>query len=295
MHAIDWVDLPTDTKERTVLTHGQIGVPGVRVFGYDVTTHAKSPLMLHFHRNCFELTYIAKGSICFSSGEHLYNLSGGDLFLTQPNEVHNTGEVPLSLHRMFWIQLDVSDPNGFLYLQEKEAARIITALSAVKNHVVTLDTDTTCKILEGVFGCFYGNDNSRKYEGAALLVLFLYRVLSSAEKTRFSLTPDIGRAVNYVLDHIEDPLSIEQLASISLLSASRFKQKFKEQMGITPRDFVNKQKVKGAQELLAEGKNITETAMELGFSSSSYFSVVFKRFTNDTPLQYTKSIQKKRR
>lgn len=288
MDAIDWVDFPVDTKERTVMTDGQVAVPGIKLFGRHDTNRAISPLNPHFHKDCFEFTYIVKGSALFSVGEHAFNLSGGDLFITQMNEIHDTGALPLPLHKMFWMQLDASNPNAFLYLQQDEAATLIHELSHLKAHVITMNETETNNLLYAVFQLFHQVDTSKHRQGAALLTFFLYRVIEQSLLTEFKLTPDIGRAINYVLDNITENIALEQLAKISLLSVSRFKQKFKSQIGSTPREFINSEKVRCAKTLLLEGENITDVAMEFGFSSSSYFSVVFKQFTSFSPLNYVK-------
>lgn len=293
MKAIDWVDFPVDTKERTVLTDGQVGIPGIKLFGRHNTNRALSPLQLHFHRNCFEFTYIVKGNAMFSLDRQAFNLSGGDLFITQMNEVHDTGTLPLPLHKMFWMQLDGSNPEVFLHLERNEAARLIEMLSHLKTHVITMDENETSNLLDTIFRLFLQVDSYKRHEGAALLTFFLYRVLERSEQTEFKLTPDIGRAVNYVLDNITENLDLEQLARVSLLSVSRFKQKFKSQMGSTPREFINSEKVRCAKGMLLEGVCIMDVAMELGFSSSSYFSVVFKQFTSFTPARYVKKCRNK--
>jgi AraC-like DNA-binding protein len=77
------------------------------------------------------------------------------------------------------------------------------------------------------------------------------------------------------------------LAEDAGLSLSRFKTKFKAQIGIAPHEFILRCKVEAAKKfLLEENRNVTNTAMELGFSSSQYFATVFKRFTQQTPLEF---------
>ena len=129
-----------------------------------------------------------------------------------------------------------------------------------------------------------------RMQGAQLLAFFLYSVLEHSESAGFRLTPDIGRAVNTIMDHLQEELTLEELAREAALSVSRFKQKFKQQMGQSPRSFINCQKVEAAKRLLAEGVSVTETAMELGFSSSSYFSTVFRRYTTLSPRQFAESV-----
>ncbi|MFQ9872255.1 MAG: helix-turn-helix domain-containing protein [Oscillospiraceae bacterium] len=68
---------------------------------------------------------------------------------------------------------------------------------------------------------------------------------------------------------------------------SRFKQQFKEQVGVAPREYINNCRIEAAKELLSTREMpITQVALELNFSSSSYFSAVFKQITGMTPTQY---------
>ena len=68
-----------------------------------------------------------------------------------------------------------------------------------------------------------------------------------------------------------------------------FSYKFKRQLGTSPRNFINQQKIEQAKILLLEKMSITDVAMYLGFTSSSYFSTVFKKFTLYTPSEYIKN------
>lgn len=129
-----------------------------------------------------------------------------------------------------------------------------------------------------------------RMQGTHLLGYFLYHVVECAEIPRFLITPDIGRAIDYIFQHLSENLPMEELARIALLSESRFKQKFKMEMGTSPRDFVNFHKVEAAKNLLLEGHSVTDVAMELSFSSSNYFSSVFRRYTSFSPTQYAQSM-----
>ena len=46
---------------------------------------------------------------------------------------------------------------------------------------------------------------------------------------------------------------------------------------------MNHKKIQRAKELLVQGESVTGTAMQLGFNTSDYFSVVFKRYTSLSP------------
>lgn len=106
------------------------------------------------------------------------------------------------------------------------------------------------------------------------------------------LTPEIYRALNFIYDHIYLDISLENLAACSGLSVSQFKVRFKQEVGISPRSFINMQKVEAAKSMLLEGLSKTETALQLGFNTSSYFAAVFKKYTFYTPSEYVRSKNK---
>ena len=66
-------------------------------------------------------------------------------------------------------------------------------------------------------------------------------------------------------------------------STSRFKVRFKEQVGLPPAEYAIRRKVERAREWLKQGKSVTDVAFDLGFSTSQYFAITFKRITNQRP------------
>ena len=97
------------------------------------------------------------------------------------------------------------------------------------------------------------------------------------------VTPDIRRVRERIEAGLDQPLTVEGLAEVAGLSASRFKVKFKEQTGLPPAEYVIRRKVERARELLGQGRSVTDVAFDLGFSTSQYFATTFKRITNLRP------------
>ena len=80
---------------------------------------------------------------------------------------------------------------------------------------------------------------------------------------------------------------VPQMAALVNLSESRFKQKFKQATGIPPAEFTVREKIRESQTLLKDpARTVTSIAMELGFSSSQHFSVLFRKYTGLSPIQY---------
>ena len=86
-----------------------------------------------------------------------------------------------------------------------------------------------------------------------------------------------------------EKLTLEYLSEIAGYSLSRFKIKFKENIGTSPAEFITMQKIEYAKAvLLQKPESITNLALSLGFSSSNYFSYVFRKYTGRTPSEYRK-------
>lgn len=283
-HAINWKDDYTNTKYRKVLTKEYLGIPGLQLFGKQIRTSATESLPPHFHQNCYEIVYITSGNPSFFVQGKNYHLSGGDVFITKPDQIHSTNSVPVTLSEMYWMQIELDPDSSFLFLNQDAIVTLRNKLSALTCPKITTDGDWIKMLFSKAFQAAASGDNPQLI--SQYLSLLLYMILDFSEKTTFKLTPDIGRAVNYILDHIEEPLSFDNLAKISALSVSQFKQKFKKQMGIAPRQFINLQKIEYSKELLQEGYSIQEISEMLNFVSNSYFTTVFKKFNSCTPSEY---------
>ena len=122
---------------------------------------------------------------------------------------------------------------------------------------------------------------------ASHLLLFLNQLATISTDTH-TLSREIYNALNFIYDHIESDISIDDLAKCSMLSVPQFKVRFKQEVGISPRSFINMQKIELAKQMLLEGSSKTQIALSLGFNTSSYFSAVFKRYTFCTPSEYVK-------
>ena len=89
-------DLPTDF------------LPGLTHFGAMHNRQAIPALDDHVHSGAMEICYVHSGTACFEVNNREYHLSGGDIFLTFPDEPHSTGHSALGLMTLYWrgVRLD---------------------------------------------------------------------------------------------------------------------------------------------------------------------------------------------
>ncbi len=98
---------------------------------------------------------------------------------------------------------------------------------------------------------------------------------------------DINRAVLFIYKNISKKIVVEDLAWQANLSLPQFNRVFKQVTQRTPNEYVKYVRLERAKVLLKEGKlDLTEVALECGFSSSSYFSHCFIEGEGITPKMY---------
>jgi AraC-like DNA-binding protein len=99
----------------------------------------------------------------------------------------------------------------------------------------------------------------------------------------------IAFAVQYIREHLHEDISIEDLCQKACLSRPHFFRCFKNELGFTPTDFINRSRIERAkQQLRQPGMSITDVCYAVGFNSLSYFNRVFKKITGLSPQQYQK-------
>lgn len=115
----------------------------------------------------------------------------------------------------------------------------------------------------------------------------IYNLLNELRNKDYSKV--VNEALNYIKDNYKsDELSLENVSKYVNLSGSWLSTKFKDEVGIGVSDYINNIRIQKAMQLFDEEKDymVYEIAEEVGFSSSQYFSKMFKQFTGVTPNQY---------
>ena len=93
--------------------------------------------------------------------------------------------------------------------------------------------------------------------------------------------------LHYIHDHLDERIEMDTLSRKAYLSRNMFFKWFREQFGISPLEYVNRERMKLAKQLLAGGKHAVSTvAMQCGFSDTNYFVRLFKKMEGITPGEY---------
>lgn len=104
----------------------------------------------------------------------------------------------------------------------------------------------------------------------------------------------IHKLKQYISDHSQEDISLESLSSLVELSPIYISKMFKEKLGVNYIDFLTQCRMEKAKVLLTDSnKSIKEITFEVGYHDPNYFSKVFKKMCDMTPVEYRKSLLRK--
>lgn len=278
------------SNERKIVDFRPLGFRDVMVLGRFSYAAAHEPLEQHSHGDMIEIVYLDEGSQPYVSEGKEYLLRGGDVFVSLPREKHGSGPSPLGRGRLYWMLIHASPSRErFLGLPPSEGQELIKSFLDIRAR--QFKGRRLLKFyLENIFRAHDEVDAPmRTVQLKNWMLRFLLDVLDdSAIHEKKQISSPITRVQQFVDEHLcEQSPSLQELADMASLSLSRFKVRFKEEVGITPGNYITMRKVEQAKtQLLFPDPSITDVAFGLGFSSSQYFATAFKRYTGMTPQQY---------
>jgi AraC family transcriptional regulator len=120
-----------------------------------------------------------------------------------------------------------------------------------------------------------------------------YTVLGAEPESQRGGLPirQLRKIEDYIGERLAEEISVETLAELVELSASHFAHVFKETTGMTPLQFVTRQRITRAQQLIRETKrSLIDVGLEVGYSSPSHFAQVFRRVVGVTPTDFRSSL-----
>jgi AraC family transcriptional regulator len=90
--------------------------------------------------------------------------------------------------------------------------------------------------------------------------------------------------IDYINAHLDDDLSLTELAAIVQISPHYFSHLFKQSMRMSPHQYVIRCRVERAKNYLLQGNaSIAEVAYKVGFANQSHLNRHFKRLLGVTP------------
>ncbi|MGU7771860.1 helix-turn-helix domain-containing protein [Burkholderia sp. MR1-5-21] len=123
------------------------------------------------------------------------------------------------------------------------------------------------------------------------LIVRLVDAAPSLRGRRHALAPKMAaRVIDYIEDHLDQRLTLSELAALAAISVPHFKVLFRETLGMPVHQYIVQRRVERAKALLLEGRlSISQVALEAGFAHPSHMANWMNRLLGATPGEIARS------
>jgi AraC-like DNA-binding protein len=178
-----------------------------------------------------------------------------------------------------WQALFELGPSASTARQEHERLQLALPELSYNVGILTAMQEDYQNRLDGWQASLYGH--------FLVLVTALCRVYGRKTKEQTSPLLRFARVISHIQINLHEPLRLPLLAKLAHLSVRQFQREFQRVYNTTPVSFIRQLRLREACERLKNPEtDITSVAVDLGYSSVSFFSKQFKLATGLAPSDY---------
>ncbi len=259
---------------------------------------------LDWHRNeGIEIHFLESGTMPYAQQNKEMELLPNYLTITRPWEAHKVGSPSIGMGKFYWVilDLDVRRPHqnwvwpDWIMLAPNDLEKLTIILRQNEKIIWKVDKrirDCFQRIGKAVDTDIEGSNSSRIRLLINYLLILLLDLLIEEEVELNEQLTDSSRSVKLFLSELDNNLSeawtIEDMAKSAGVGLTRFTHHCKQLTNLTPMRYLMMKRIELSKEILMnkEFLTVSEVAFACGFSTSQYFSTVFKKQEKCTPIEF---------
>jgi AraC family L-rhamnose operon regulatory protein RhaS len=278
-------------------------LPGLRSVGsWDAASTQGWGLPLHRNEG-IEISFLASGEIAARIENRGETLRHDQFLITRPWQPHQLGNPHVGASRLIWLILDVDvrrphqewrwpswivlsredlaeltrclrQNEQFIWPGSPEIRRCFLVLArAIEPEIFADCTSRLAVLINEVLLAVLDHFRTRRIP--------LRESLISTERTLQQFIAELANA-------LEEPWTLQTMADSCHMGVTQFVHHFRQATNLTPARYLMQARIRRAGELLANDpqRSITDIGLSCGFSSSQYFTNVFKRQMGCSPRNY---------
>lgn len=254
---------------------------------------------LHRH-NYYELCLVIEGGGEYLHGFERYDLNKGNLFICNPDVVHeirlkapsDPGYCPHLYLVFFIIMIEHSDSPTDLVSHQAEEKIISSFLKS--HHIVSLHGSPLFSYLDFLIHhmengtsnhyAFYNMLKTMAFEGLSLLCQTQPAPVESDQ-----YPSDFNQLLIFIESHLNQSITIQDLANVSYMSPRNIHYLFNKYIHQTPKDYINHRKINLAKLYLRMNYKVSDVALLIGIQDIGQFSRLFKKYCGVSPKAFQTS------
>lgn len=227
------------------------------------------------------LAYVFSGHGVINFNNKTYHPSKGDIFILSQDACHD-------------YHVDGHDPWAFMWFNIK--GKLLPALLEVYNlgnRCVYENCDVEhlfTKAIEAA-SCKTADVHFQHKEITLIIFEIITELAETLSKRKLDYSENVLIIKNYLDNHIDKKMSLEDLSNYVSMSQRNINRIFKKEVGFTVYDYYLNKKIQLVKTMLENTPlPVKEIAHRLYFSDVYYFSNLFKKKTGLSPVNYRKKL-----
>lgn len=234
----------------------------------------------NWHAN-IEIILVLEGNGEVQYGTDVLEIRAGDVVVFNPNVLHRFYKSDTIVYHCIIVDEKFCNENG-----------VFTEPLLFEKKFRSTETERLCKNAAQCYMRYKADGtviSGAKTRNAVLALLIdLYEnhlVKQSCSDSRGTNRPEghVKKTAAYLIEHCTEPVNLDDLARLCGISKCHLSREFKRYTGQSILTYINLIRCKYAEQCVLSGMTVTETAMECGFESVSYFSCTYKKLMGSNP------------
>ncbi len=222
----------------------------------------------------FLILYVTKGSLSLIVGAKDYTIHENEIAVVDTRKYHIYASNELT--EMYWIGFDGCSSEA-----------LVTEICRYGHVYVPINLTRTYDIIREILNGYRNQAPLCEELTSSYIHLILSDILMRTKMKKNARDSIISEIMNYIQIHYQESLTLTGLADIACLNPSYFSTKFKEETGISPKEYLLNTRLNAAKILLSDtGLTIRQVAVSTGFQNDAYFSYYFRKKLGVSPSEY---------
>jgi AraC-like DNA-binding protein len=251
------------------------------------------------HHDFYEIYFFIAGDVTYLIEGKAYKLEAGNLVLINSKELH---QAVINSEEAYYERIVLWINRGFLKSLSNEEIDLSLCFEGInKKNVLSADFEQQ-KNIRFILNKLVDLEN---YKGVGYELLYkayitelMVHINNLTFKEDTELGVDIKKSnlidgiIEYINNHIEEDITVDEIAEQFYLSKFHLSREFKKYTGTTIHRYIVQKKLIEAKELILKEIPIIDVYKQCGFGDYSNFFRAFKNEYGITPKQYYEAMVK---